>query len=48
MILSGPSGTIFIGEEKEGVTGFVIQKFTLEKREAKEFIERSKPGFHFS
>lgn len=37
MILSGPSGTIFIGEEKEGVTGFVIQKFTLEKREAKEF-----------
>jgi tricorn protease len=38
MILSGPSGTAFIGEQKEGVTGFVIQKFTLEKREAKEFI----------
>ncbi|HSO78150.1 MAG TPA: PDZ domain-containing protein, partial [Bacteroidales bacterium] len=37
MILSGPSGTIFIGEEREGVIGFVIQKFTLEKREAKEF-----------
>jgi tricorn protease len=38
MIVSGPSGTAFIGEQKEGVTGFVIQKFTLEKREAKEFI----------
>ena len=38
MILSGPAGTVFIGEQKEGVTGFVIQKFTLEKRETKEFI----------
>lgn len=37
-ILGGPSGTVFIGEQKEGVTGFVIQKFTLDKREAKEFV----------
>ena len=37
-IICGPSGTIFIGEQKEGVTGLVLQKFTLEKREAKEFI----------
>ncbi len=38
MLVSGPSGTLFIGETKEGVTGFVIKKFTLEKREAKEFV----------
>lgn len=38
LIISGPSGTVFIGEQKEGVTGLVLQKFTLEKREAKEFI----------
>ena len=38
MILSGPSGTVFIGEQKEGASGVVIQKFTLEKREAKEFL----------
>ena len=38
LMLSGPAGIVFIGEQKEGVTGLVIQKFTLEKREAKEFI----------
>ncbi|MCU0379268.1 MAG: PDZ domain-containing protein [Bacteroidales bacterium] len=38
LIVSGPAGTVFIGAQKEGVTGFVLQKFTLEKREAKEFV----------
>jgi tricorn protease len=38
LIVSGPSATLFIGEEKPNVTGLVIQKFTLEKRETKEFI----------
>ncbi len=38
LITGGPAGTIFIGEQKEGVSGLVIQKYTLEKREAKEFV----------
>jgi len=38
LIIGGPAGTLFIGEQKEGVNGFVLQKFTLEKREAKEFV----------
>jgi tricorn protease len=38
LITDGPAGTLFIGEQKEGVSGLVIQKYTLEKREAKEFI----------
>jgi tricorn protease len=38
LVLDGPAGTLFIGEQKEGVSGLVIQKYTLEKREAKEFI----------
>jgi tricorn protease len=38
LIISGPAGVVFLGEEKEGVTGLVIQKYTLEKREAKEFV----------
>jgi len=38
MLLSGPSGTLFIGETKKEKPGLVISKFTLEKREAKEFI----------
>lgn len=37
MIISGPAGIAFIGEQKEGVNGLVIQKYTLEKGEAKEF-----------
>jgi tricorn protease len=37
LVLSGPSGTVFIGEQKSG-NGLVLHKFTLEKREAKEFI----------
>lgn len=38
LIVSGPAGVAFIGEQKEGVTGLVIQKFTLEKGEMKEFV----------
>jgi tricorn protease len=38
LIISGPAGTIFIGEQKEGASGLVLQKYTLEKREAKEFV----------
>lgn len=37
LALSGPTGTVFIGEQKSG-NGLVLHKFTLEKREAKEFI----------
>ncbi|MBP9924488.1 MAG: PD40 domain-containing protein [Cyclobacteriaceae bacterium] len=37
LTLSGPAGTVFIGEQKSG-NGIVLHKFTLEKREAKEFI----------
>jgi len=38
LIIGGPAGTPFIGEQKEGVSGLVIQKYTLEKREGKEFV----------
>ncbi len=38
LMISGPAGTVFIGEQKPGARDLVIQKFTLEKREAKEFI----------
>ena len=38
LVLAGPSGTVFIGEQKEGVPGITLQKYTLEKREAKEFV----------
>ena len=38
LITDGPAGTLFIGEQKEGVSGLVIQKYTLEKREGKEFV----------
>jgi len=38
LIIGGPAGTSFIGEQKEGVSGLVIQKYTLEKREGKEFV----------
>ncbi len=36
--ISGPAGTVFITEQKEGATGQVVHKYTLEKREAKEFL----------
>jgi tricorn protease len=38
MLASGPAGTLFTGESKEGVPGYAIKKFTLEKREAKDFV----------
>ena len=38
LIVSGPPGTLFIGAPKENTDGMVINKFTLEKREAKEFV----------
>jgi tricorn protease len=38
LIVTGPAATLFIGEQKPGVSGLVLQKFTLEKREAKEYI----------
>ncbi len=38
LTISGPSGTVFVGEQKEGVSGLVLQKYTLEKQEKKEFI----------
>ncbi len=41
LTISGPAGTVFIGEQKEGVSGFVLQKYTLEKQEKKEFISEA-------
>ena len=38
LIKSGPAATLFIGEQKPGVSGLILHKFTLEKREAKEFV----------
>jgi tricorn protease len=38
MIISGPAGTLFVGERKKDSPGLTIHKFTLEKREAKEFV----------
>jgi len=37
-IHNGPAGTVFLGEQSENIPGMVLQKFTLEEREAKEFI----------
>lgn len=37
--LAGPSGSVFIGERVPNTSGVTIQKFGLEKREAKEFID---------
>ena len=38
---AGPKGTAFIGENVPNAPGLKIQKFTLEKREAKEYITGS-------
>jgi len=38
LMVAGPSGTVFMGEQKPGDRHMVIHKFTLEKREAKEFV----------
>jgi tricorn protease len=37
-LMAGPKGTVFISEFVEGQQGAVLQKFTLESREAKEFV----------
>jgi tricorn protease len=37
-LLAGPEGTLFIAERKPDTQGLTLQKFTLEKREAKEFV----------
>jgi tricorn protease len=37
-IIAGPKGSVFIAENKPGSSGLTLQKFTLEKREAKEFV----------
>ncbi len=36
--LSGPSGSVFIGEHIPNSRGYTLQKFDLKKREAKEFV----------
>jgi tricorn protease len=36
-LVAGPKGSVFVGELVEGQPGLVLQKFTLEKREAQEF-----------
>ncbi|MBS0010784.1 MAG: PD40 domain-containing protein [Bacteroidales bacterium] len=38
LIQNGPAGTVFLGEQRENVSGVVLHKFTLKEREAKEFI----------
>jgi len=37
-IVHGPEGVVFIGEQKPGSRGMVLHKFSLEEREAKEFV----------
>lgn len=39
--LSGPSGSVFLGEQKPGVNGLVVQKFNLEKQEVKDYISEA-------
>ncbi|GAP68939.1 uncharacterized N-terminal domain of tricorn protease [Bacteroidales bacterium 6E] len=38
MMVTGPKGNVFIMEQKQNSQGYTIHKFTLEKREAKEYI----------
>lgn len=38
LTLSGPKGSVFISERQENGSGLVLHKFTLEKRESKEFV----------
>lgn len=37
-IISGPAGTVFIGEQKKNSPGLTIHKFTLDKAKSTEFI----------
>jgi tricorn protease len=38
-LVAGPKGSVFVGEQVEGQPGVVLQKFTLESREAQEFVK---------
>ena len=38
-IYAGPAGSLFIGESKPESSGLTLKKFTLEDREAKEFVD---------
>jgi len=38
-LVAGPKGSVFIGEMVEGQPGLVLQKFTMESREAQEFVK---------
>ncbi len=38
MAIAGPEKSVFIGESKPNSSGLTLQKFTLKKREAKEFV----------
>lgn len=38
-ILAGPAGSLFVAESKPNSSGVTLQKFTLEDREAKEFMD---------
>jgi tricorn protease len=38
-ILAGPAGSLFVAERKPNSKGVTLQKFTLEDREAKEFMD---------
>jgi tricorn protease len=38
-LVAGPKGSVFIGEMVEGQPGLVLHKFTLESREAQEFVK---------
>ncbi|WP_167609221.1 S41 family peptidase [Maribellus sediminis] len=37
-VVSGPAGTVFIAESVPNESGYTVQKFSLEDREAKEFV----------
>ncbi len=38
MMINGPKGHVFVGEQKPNTPGITLHKFSIEKREAKEFI----------
>ncbi len=37
LLINGPAGTVFIGEQKPNTPGLTLQKFKLDDREAKEY-----------
>ncbi len=40
-IYAGPAGSVFVGESKPDSRGLTLQKFTLEDREAKEYVDEA-------